>query len=1103
MLHRYYITLIFLFLAFQELKAQQLFINEFMASNSYTIADDNGDFEDWIELYNQGNSAVNLAGYGLSDDLTEPFRWVFPPVNLQPGSYLLIWASGKDRRVPGSPLHTNFSISAGGEFLLLTNPSGQRVDEVSPVPVPNSISYGRQPDGSEDLFFFSQPTPGNINNNNAYLGVVPDPVFSQVSGFFTEPFELTISKSDPNSTVFYTLNGSEPDQNSQQYSDPLVIASKAGVPNGISMIPTNNDNNPGPPYFEGWQPPLGEVFKVNSVRAVAMRPDYISSKVITHSYLVDNLGVNRYSLPVFFMNTTAANLFDDETGIYVPGNHNNMYQTGDEWERPVHLSFFEHDGVHAFADDLGVRTHGGTTRSRPRKSLRFYARSEYGNSYVNYKLFPEKQVALYKRFLLRNSGNDWDQAVFRDGFIHYLARDLNVETQNYRPAILFINGEYWGIHNIRDRYDEHYIYTHYGLPEEEFCMIENNSVFIFGNPDGVQHYNNMRSFMNSNSMAQSANYDYVKTQMDPESFADAQIINIFSVNTDWPGNNLNFWRRMTSEYQPGFPSGMDGRWRWQIYDTDFGFWLNFHYVPGVNEGATHNTLAFAAEPNGPSWPNPPWSTFLLRKLLANTGFKNYFVNRFADLLNTTLSESNVTAILDSIQQVLQPEMQEHINRWRRPIDMNEWLSNVQRMRSFAQQRPTHQREHIRSFFGLQGTANVVLNVNDPLMGKIRINTIIPQNEGSWTGIYFKGIPVTLEAIPNDGFIFSHWSGSHTGNQTTFELALSSDAQLTAWFIPDPSFPGDDLNPRAYKLSNGTYEFSFWDENHPEGIFPPHMLFLQTNVSDPGLATEMTHRYHIPAGEYHSNDLNLVGFPYKLTGRTRLNGLGADGISFINTGRGRDLGAAVLALDTRGMENIMLSWTAGTLIPNSRVYAIRLQYKTSPDGNFTNLTDNEGNVIEYMRSATVGHQQDFGPVLLPSWAEDLEYLQLRWKYYYTGTQLTQEHNRRDMLRLDNILVSGTATGAGVTNSEANNMLLHNYPNPCYDQTQISFRLSKPSSVQIALLDIFGNPIKLLPPKFFEAGSHSITMNLSDVRPGLYFYSASGNDFFYSRKLIVIQ
>ncbi len=1084
------------------INAQNLVINEFMSSNSITVADENGDFEDWIEIFNAGTTTINLNGYGLSDDPAEPFRWVFPAINLPPGAYLFVWASGKDRRNTGSPLHTNFSIATEGETLLVTQPSGQRVAQVPPIHVPNGISYGCKPDGSTNRYFFNQPTPGTSNITTSYTGIVPNPVFSYPSGFYTQSFDLNISISDNQAQVFYTLDGSEPTESSMPYTGAISITSRIGVPNGISLIPTNNNTNPGPPYFEGWQPPAGEVFKVNSVRAVAFRPGYLPSKIITNSYLIDELGVDRYSLPVFFMNTDAENLFNDETGIYVPGNHNNMYQTGDEWERPVHLSFFENDGTLAFSDDLGVRTHGGTTRSRPRKSLRFYARSEYGDNYVNYKLFPEKQVSFYKRFLLRNSGNDWDQSIFRDGFIHFLGRHLNVETQYYRPAILFINGEYWGIHNIRDRYDEHYINTHYGLEENELCILENNSSFIFGNPEGVQHYNNMRSFINNNNLTLSSNYEYVKTLMDVQSFTDAQILNIFVMNTDWPGNNVNYWRRMAPEYLPDAPPGMDGRWRWHIYDTDFGFWLNFFYVPGINEGASHNTLAFAAEPNGPSWPNPSWSTFLLRKLLTNNEFRNSFINRFADLLNTTFAEANLSSVLDSIQNVLQPEMQEHIQRWRRPVDMQEWVENIDRMRTFANQRPGYQRSHIKSYFNLSGTFSLSLNVNDTGMGKLKINTITPALNPGWNGIYFNNIPVRIEALPADGYRFSHWSGASASNAGVIDLSLNSDSQLTAHFEVDPVFPGDELNPKAYKLSKGTYEFSYWDENHPEGTFPPNMLFLQTSVSDPGLITPMTHRYHIPDGEYHSNDLLLVGFPYKLTGRTRLNGLGSNGISFINTGRNRDLGAAVLAIDTRGMENIKVSWTGGTLIPNARAYAIRLQYKTSPDGVFTDVTDENGNNIEYMRSSNAGHEQHFGPIELPAAANDQEYIQLRWKYYYTGVQLTQEHNRRDMLRLDNIKVIAAPAGAGITSEKSEHaVLLQNHPNPCKSLTHITFILNRPAPVNITLHDIVGQQVQILTDGIFQTGSNEVCVNLSGIAPGIYFYSMSSEGFFSIKKMII--
>jgi hypothetical protein len=965
--------------------AQWPSLNEIMASNATTIADEDGDFEDWIEIFNPESNTINLAGFGLSDDYENPFRWVFPDVNIPAGGFILVWASGKDRNNPQSQLHTNFSISSAGEEVLLTHPSGERVDEIAPVIITTDISYGRQPDGSDSWYYFDEPTPGSSNISQGFEGITPMPVFSHISGSYTDEFELEISSTMENVQIYYTLDGSTPTTGSNQYAGTISISSLVGTPNDISLIPTNNNPDPGPPYYEGWQPPTGEVFKVNVVRAVVVKENHLPGPVATHSFLVDESGQDRYSLPLFFLNTDRENFFDPDIGIYIPGNHNNMFQRGREWERPMHLELLENDGTKAFSGDMGVRIHGGTTRSRPRKSLRIYARNDYGDSWINYQLFPEKPVHQYKRFLLRNSGNDWDQAVFRDGFMQYLARDLNVETQYYRPAILFLNGEYWGIHNIRDRYDQHYIFSHYGLQEHEMTIVQNNSYFAYGNPDGVQHYNSMRSFINNNNMASQGNFEHVQTLMDTQSFIDEQITGIFIMNTDWPGNNVNYFRRLI-DYDPQAPPGMDGRWRWHILDTDFGFWLDFFYVPGVDQGAAHNTLAMATEPNGPSWPNPSWSTFLLRNLLNNEGFKNDFINRFADLMNTTFKSENVVAVLDSIETALQPEMQEHIDRWRRPVSMNEWHENLQRMRTFAQQRPTYTRIHIRDHFNLSGIYNLQLAVNDPEMGGININTIAPDVSSGWSGIYFRSIPIKLKAVPEPGYRFSHWSGTQGSNDESWTVSFNGDASLTAHFEPSPDFPGDELNPPAYMLASGPYVFSWWDESNPDGSFPPNILFLQSNMSDPQLHDEMTHRYHIPEDDYHADDQSLIGFPYKLSGRTRINGLGEDGISFINTGRDRDLGAAVLAIDTRGIEGITVSWTGGTVIPNARVYAIRLQYKIGPDGVFADLFDENGNVIEYLRSDVANHEYQFGPVELPSDADNQEYVQLRWKYYFTGTQL---------------------------------------------------------------------------------------------------------------------
>ncbi len=1094
------LTFTFFYFIIFSASASHPVINEVMASNRTVIHDEDGDYEDWIELYNPSEIPVNMEGFGLSDDYDNPFRWIFPAVEIPAQGYLLVWASGKDRRDSSANLHTNFSISSQGEEVLFTRPDGERLDEVEPTYIPTDISYGRKAEEMESWGFFTEPTPGQANTTFAWQGITEPPVFSHPGGFYQEAFSLEVTSNNEGAQIFYTRDGSLPDENSYEYTVPIVIDNLEGTPNDISLIPTNNNNDPGPPYYEGWQPPAGEVTKANVIRAIVIQEGYLTGEAVTQSYLVDEKAEERYSLPVFFLNTDRENFFDEEVGIYIPGNYNNMFQRGREWERPAHLAFFESDGSQAFAMDMGVRIHGGTTRSRPRKSLRMYARADYGNSWLNYPLFPEKELSQYKRFILRNSGNDWDQAVFRDGFMQYLARDLNVETQYFRPAILFLNGEYWGIHNIRDRYDQHYIYSHYGLEEHEMTVMENNSRHAYGSTEGVAHYNSMRSYINHNNISVSSNYAYVKTMMDPASFIDAQVTNIFIMNTDWPGNNTNYWRRLVP-YQEGAPAGMDGRWRWHILDTDFGFGLDFFYVPGVNQGPAHNTLAMATQAGSNSWPNYDWSTFLLRRLLTNEEFRHQFINRFADLLNTTFSADNVVAVIDSIENRLQPEMEEHIRRWRRPVSMQEWHDNVQRMRSFGQQRPAYVRQHIRNQFNLSGTYQLLLEVNNPEMGSIMLNTIHPEVSDGWTGIYFRGIPITLKAEARHGYRFSHWSGTQSSNDAHWEVTFNNNANLIAHFEVNPDFAGDELNPPAHILKQGPYHFNYWNENSAAESFPPNMLFLQANQSDPGLHDPMTHRYHIPLEEYHSDDEALMGFPYKLTRRTRINGLGQDGISFINTGRDRDLGAAILALDTRGLDDVLVSWTGGTLQANARVYAIRMQYKIGPEGTFVDLLDDEGQVVEYTRSAEDGHQQHFGPIQLPTQAANQEYLQLRWKYYFTGEQLEADHGRRDMLRLDNIEVTATGLNTTTSNTRQGAELLQNYPNPATQSTSISFVLPVAARVDLSLFDMYGRPVRSLAGETFSPGIHTLHISLEGLQPGFYFYRMQSGEFSQTRKMMI--
>lgn len=591
--------------------------------------------------------------------------------------------------------------------------------------------------------------------------------------------EYVIEDLMPMATIRYTTDGSIPTEESPVFEESLQIDSRAGDPNVISLIPTNNLGG----GSEQWFPPAGEIFKIHTIRARAFAPRMDPGETASATYIVDPEGPARFSMPVVSIAAHYGAFFDPDTGIYVYGNYNNYFQDGDEWERLSHVEFFEEDGNLAFAQNLGVRTHGGTTRQRPRKSLRFYARAEYGESWVNYQLFPDKPVFQFKRFLLRNSGNDWDQAIFRDAFMQSLLKDVTkLDLQYSRPVVVFLNGEYWGVHNVRDRYDDKYFEAHYGLGEMDVSMLENNAEFDDGNPEGVAHYQEMIQFIQNNSMTSASNYASLQTRMDVESFLDHQVAEIYFMNTDWPGNNLQYWRKMTPTFQPDAPYGHDGRWRWMIKDTDFGFGLDFNYVPGVNEGPAHNTLAFALAPNGPDWPNPAWSTLIFRRLTENQQFRYALINRFCDLMNTVFKEDYVLARLEETRQQYFPEMEEHIHRWRTPYNVDQWNEQVGRMVSFAELRPGYLKQHIKAQFGLDEMANITVSSSNLLQGGVRVNRLEPdQISNPWTGSYFKNVPLEVEAVALPGFRFSHWEGLPAGTPALTTINLTKDTSIVAWF----------------------------------------------------------------------------------------------------------------------------------------------------------------------------------------------------------------------------------------------------------------------------------------------------------------------------------
>ena len=805
--------------------SQSIVINEILTSNTTVNQDEDGSYQDWVELKNNGVTSVNLTGFGLTDDALLPYKWIFPNVSIAAGQYLLVWCSDKNRTISGSPLHTNFKISSTSETITLTNASGVALNTATTPAMLQNISYGRIPNGTGDFKFFNVVTPGVANGTLGYAEALSPPTFSKESGFLTAGFNLTLSTTTPGATILYTLDGSEPQSSNLggttysyknqypehpgdatgslltksfttlQYSVPIAIVDRSSQPNKLASI--SSTYSLVPDYI-----PTSPIYKGTVVRAKLVKPGSIDSKTVTNSYYISPLGINRFSLPVLSLSLDENKLFDYNDGIYVAGKDfdkwridnpllepdyiedANYTRTGVETEKITNMTYFV-DGLPVLNTDIGIRIHGGGTRAFQSKSLKLYARSEYGANSIDYKFFSNKKDDKFESLILRNSGNDFKNTLFKDALNHRIIGSLNLLTEAYQPTVTFVNGEFWGVLNIRERYDDDYFKRTFNIDKIDLDYLEDEGKSYNASYGDHLDYQNMISYINNNSLANDTNYNYIKTRLDPDSFSDYYISNIYLQNGDWPGTNIEFWRKRTNGYIPNAPYGNDGRWRWAIHDMDGTFGIYYDDV-------TYNTLELATASDGPDYPNPAWSTLILRKLLENSSYKNDFINRFADLMNTTFLPSRIISMMDEMKAVIYPTIPEHISRWKAPADLDDFDWSINFQKSFAAQRPAAQRDHIRSKFGIASNINATLNVSNEAHGYIKINTIelktgtpsIESNPYPWTGIYFSNIPVKLKAIANPGYVFSKWIGASDSTNPEITVTSATSFNVTAVFVAE-------------------------------------------------------------------------------------------------------------------------------------------------------------------------------------------------------------------------------------------------------------------------------------------------------------------------------
>ena len=423
--------LLLLILSFCTVCSADVYLNELVSANVSVNTDYNGNYSDWIELYNNGATAVNLTGYHLSDDSSNLAKYTFPNVNISAGQFLVVWASDMNTVYPNGQVHLNFKVDNTGEDIYLSSPANTVIDMLPAVALPNNFSYGRQPDGTGSWLFFPVPTPGAANTGFAYTALLPDPVFSVESGLYTASFNLTITDTDPLCEIRYTTNGSEPTVTSTLYTQPISIHSMAGTPNKLSNIRTTIINTVNPDYQpDFWDYPSGEVFKGQVILAKAFRTGYYPSSTITKSYFVDPAILTRYQMPVLSVVTDSVNFFGWDTGIMIAGSHYNgnpdhwdtanFGQSGEAWERAVHFDLINANGTLGYAANCEAHIHGGGSRRFNIKAFDLGAESAYGVSKFNYQMFPQKSLLSYNGVIVRGGGQDCQKTTFRDAFMQQL-----------------------------------------------------------------------------------------------------------------------------------------------------------------------------------------------------------------------------------------------------------------------------------------------------------------------------------------------------------------------------------------------------------------------------------------------------------------------------------------------------------------------------------------------------------------------------------------------------------------------------------------------------------------------------------------------------------
>lgn len=718
----------------------QVVINEVSASNWTGPTDGFGEREDWIELYNTTAAAVDLSGWYLSDSQNNNTKYQIPPgTSIPANGRLMAWCSGRGSTTV--PIHTNFKITQStGERAVLSDASGSIVDNFQFIePTQADHSWGRTTDGAANWSLFTTPTP-NAANAGGGPYYVATPTMSQPSGYHGGAISVTLACATAGATIRYTTDGSTPTAASTAYAGPINIAATT-------------------------------VLRARAFGGAGVPPSFVE----TNTYFINQT----HTIPI----------------LSCSGDQVTTLLNGNGGIEPI--GSFEYFGANGQlrAECMGTfDEHGQDSWAYDHRGFDYVTRDQFGQgAAIEYPIFRTKDRDSFQRVIVKAAaGDNYDYgpgqpAHIRDAYVQALSQvgNLRVDERSYEPCIVYINGQYWGVYDLREKVDDHDFTSYYygqGEYDIQFIKTWGGTWSEYGGAQAQTDWDALVAYIMGNNMGDPTAFAYVDGQLNWKSLIDYFCLNSYTVCADWLNWNTGWWRGMD-------PSGEHKKWGYILWDMDatFGHYTNFTGIPDQSPNADPCTVEDLPNPGGQG------HTDILEKLInENQMVHDWYVNRYIDLGNTLFSCDFMLPFLDSLIANIAPEMPGQIARWNGSLAG--WQNNVQVMRDFIETRCVTIQQGLVDCYNLNGPYQVIFNVEPPLSGEINANSItLPSYP--FTGTYYGGITTTLAPVPADGWIFSHWE-VFQGNTL---LPSLTDSLVTVDFIGADSIVAHFIPPTRYDV----------------------------------------------------------------------------------------------------------------------------------------------------------------------------------------------------------------------------------------------------------------------------------------------------------------